>query len=444
MRIDYVISAPAQGLLPSHRLNRLEYKDEFIKPVQEISTIVKNKIREDCDSYDPLVSLLFNAYTEVCYISSYQHFGNFLLDSVYSDSGGLQIVTAGRTNTPEIKQEIYRQQAYADYAMIFDEIPLDVKKETDHNGKVIRSRNERSNYNNKSFIRSNHCDAAILTGKNVKEQIEAFKKLNTKTKVILIVQGNTTDDFQLYHDKICEQLEDDDYDHIGGLALADTCIGNGEFESIGMLRAAAAISKNCHDNIRSHLHILGVGSIKRLKPIIYLKRSGYLEHFDHISYDSSSHTSCFTYGLLKLNGTCVALGKGREKRGENYFSRVYNFFEPVLRTFVQRDKFLDITFGDGGPSQWSYANIKRRARASGDKNHYFAAHLSKMCYTYYMIHNFCVNVNKMFEETNNPLLTVKDENDINEWIQDTSKTRKKKSKAIKIKEELTNLEGFFS
>lgn len=441
--VEYVISAVAQGILPLHRLDSMKYPEELSYAVKGLSQILLNKVYQDCPLYSPRIALLYNAYTEAKAIPLFEHFVNLQFDSVYSDSGGLQLVTAGKTVTPEIKQEIYKVQTYSDYAMCFDQIPLEMWKNTDQQGNVIRSRNERSNISNRRFPEELHQEAGILTGKNIKEQIEAFKKLNAKTKVILIVQGNTPEDMKLYFNEIERQLHGDDYNFVGGLAVADTCIGNGELESIEMLRAARDISSYCHPSISSHLHILGVGSIKRLKPIIYLKRSGYLDKYDHISYDSSSHTSCFTYGLLKLDGTCSALGKGRTFRAEQHFSNAYEMFKQVLSQYATKKEFLDIMFGDGRDNEWSDSKIKKRALVE-NKDHYVVSHLVKACHTYFQIHNFIVNVNKMFMETNDPLLTVRTDSDMMNYLGQIMKTKRKFSKRIARKEDVPSLESFFT
>jgi hypothetical protein len=452
--LEYVMSAPGQAFLPSNQdLSDDQFK-AYRAGVIEATKLVNKHVREECTHYTPKLSMLFNAYTEKGILPLLGRLGKMGIRTVYADSGGLQMVTAGKAVTDEIKEEIYKVQAIADYAMCFDEIPLSSNNVP---GKK-RTRNERSNYSNKIYHPDGLHAAAKLTGRNVKAQIDAFNKMETDTKVVLIVQGNTWQDMQLFYNEIAKQLKGDDWNRVDGLAVADTCIGNGEFESIEMIRAAKHIGENAHPNVKKHLHILGVGSRKRMRPFVYLKRSGYLDNYQHISYDSSSHTSTFTYGLMKLDGGCKALGQGhgsvRTPLSLRVFEDIYNLFDDYLKKYVTLQQFHDIVHGPethsfGEAPSWSHSEIKERAMASKDENHILIAHLIKPLYTYYQVKNFMTILNDLWDDYNEgpeepmtQLLDITDDKQLLEWKNANSSNTKLKSKRIKRKDENVSLEGF--
>lgn len=440
--LEYVISAVAQGAFPNNK-QLSDYHNDLIKEgLTNIVDITKKDVKENCKKYNAETSALFNAFTEEQYLSYFKYLDEMHMDKTYADSGGLQIVTAGKEMTAEIKDEIYKIQTFSDYAMCFDVIPLIRVSEK-------RTRNERSNVGNKIFKSEDLKECGIATGLNIKRQIEIFRNLNAKTKVIIIVQGNNYYDMVEFYKNIQEQLTDDDFEYVGGLAVADTCIGNGELESIEMLRAAHNISKIAHKNVTKHLHILGVGSIMRMKPVIYLLRSKYLDNFERISYDSSSHTSTFTYGLLKLNGTCKPLGTHRSYISEKHFSDVYTLYSNYLKNFVTEEKFLDtilgqknekIDFGVMG-DDWKHSSIKKRSFENEKEETIVIAHLAKAFHTFYQINNFQKCLDDLWGDdfTGGPissLLNCKDENDMNYWSKDWYGYVK--SKKIKRQENLKN------
>jgi len=434
-QLDYVISAVGMmGVFtPDHKAF---WYPEYKKATLSLMESLNKRIAETCHNTKPLVSTLFNAYTEKNHVDEFKRLENLGSASVYADSGGLQIVTAGKKKTNDIKNQIYATQTYADYAMCFDEIPLSSVS-------LKRTRNERSNVGNKVFHSINHQQAAFETGDNIRSQASFFKQVGAKTKVIIIVQGNDIDDMIEYFKNITTRLNDVDYDNIGGLAIADTCMGNGELESIKMLTAAKKISEICHPNIKKHLHVLGVGSIYRMKPILYLLKSGYLNEFERISYDSSSHTSTFQYGLLKVNGTCTSIGSTKTIEVDRHFRSVYNLFSDTFSQYVTEDKFINNIFVDEA-GDWKYSTIKNRVIETGDPDIIIPSLLCNAAHTYFQIHNFITNLDKVMldkhqtiDELNmniyakkrpiNDLLGVRDQAGMDKWMTDHGKNVKTKN-----------------
>lgn len=433
VNLEYVISACGMmGVFTNHIYDN--HRDLLKKTLLGLMSEVNKGIENDCHNSNASIATLFNAYTEASFVERFKALDNLGAKALYADSGGLQMVTAGRAVTDEIKQQIYKTQTHSDYAMCFDVIPLESISTT-------RTRNERSNVSNKIFNQSKHIESGYLTGKNIKEQVNTFKSLNAKTKVIMIIQGNNHNDMIDYYNQIANQLTEDDYENISGMAMADTCIGNGTLESIEMLRGARQISKICHPNVKKHLHILGVGSISRMRPILYLTKSGYLNTFEKISYDSSSHTSCYDYGLLKVNGTCRALGSTRTHKAEVHFRNVYKLFRGHIGNMLTEDEYVDMILGDGS-RDWKYSTVKDLANNLPDEK-MIVAYLVKVMHTYYQVENFVKNLDKVLDSNDESdigrLLQVKSDSDMLTW--QTHISKHVKSKRIKRKENVGSLEG---
>ena len=446
-KLDYVVSAVGMmGVFTAD--HEAPWYPLYKRATLSLMKSLKKRIDETCHNTKPLISTLYNAYTEKNHVEEFKRLENLGSNSVYADSGGLQIVTAGKSITEEIKKQIYQTQAYSDYAMCFDVIPLSSVS-------LTRTRNERSNVGNKIFHADKHEESAFATGENVKTQASYFRSSGAKTKVIIIVQGNCAEDMVAYYRGIASRLEPSDYENIGGMAIADTCMGNGELESIEMLRAAKMISEFCHENVRKHLHVLGVGSISRMRPILYLLKSGYLSEFDRISYDSSSHTSTFQYGLLKVNGTCKSIGTNKTYAVDKHFRNVYTTFKDTFEEYVTEEQFMTNIFGDG-MGDWKFSTIKNRVLETNDEDAICSTLLCNAAHTYFQIHNFVTNLDKVMtdeyqkyskhpkdkELALNALLNVRTNDDMARWMRER-KTHVA-SKRIIRNNELTTLEDFFS
>lgn len=444
---DYVISASSRIRLYDSRI--LETYYDSVKPkVIELMEFTKRHLKESCKYTDPKVSVLYNGFVEAEYPKYYKRLDNIGCDYIYADSGGLQIITLGKKITPELKKQIYQDQSYADYAMCFDEIALDRTTK-------VRNSVERLITDNKIFNNERHVFAGHGTGNNIKEQIDFFRKTNAKTKVILIVQGNSCDDMVQFYKAIAEVLSDDDYNYIGGLALADTCMGNGALESVEMLKAARAIGKIAHENVKNHLHFLGVGTINRMRPIIYLLRSGYLNTFKHISYDSSTVSSTYDFGKTIIDEKTILLGQTKTKQAVDYFTTLYNFYGDIFRPLVDLGSFIDIVFGvESDPDEtmyqnWKNSSITLRVDRWDDTNKITAALLARPAYLYYQIADFIKGVDKTFSEKKgkfknhaiSQLIDVKDDSGMINWERNHAKYVQ--SKRIRRKEDISSLGDLF-
>lgn len=335
-RLNYVFSAPAMlRLQPS--VWAKENPDSWLRVRAAIAVsldVIRAKTtaitNEKVD-----ISLLFNAFTEDVigkYIVDMDQYG---FDTLYSDSGGLQMVTTKRTITPALKKEIYEVQKLTDYGFCFDEIPLGLKEGVDpETGK------HRSQTSSKLF-RQGEFDACIeATARNIKDQTEAFQ--GTKTKAFYILQGNSADEMYRWFEGGTKILEPHNYAHLQGLAPADTCLGNGELESVEMISAARRLREDFGDAMTgNHIHFLGVGSPSRLLPAIFLSQGGYLKEDTYVSFDSSTASMSLIMGnLTSANGRRVRRGI-METVG--FMLEFYDDMHDVLAEFcgeVSRETFL--------------------------------------------------------------------------------------------------------
>lgn len=281
-----------------------------------------------------LISLLFNAFTEDTigqYINDMDRYG---FDQLYADSGGLQMVTTNKTITPQLKSQIYGVQKLANFGFCFDEIPLGLKEGVDPETGKHRSQTA------SKLFRQGEFDACIAsTAQNIKEQTEAF--MGSSTKAFYILQGNSSEEMYRWFEGGTKVLGAEHYAHLQGLAPADTCIGNGEMESVEMLSACHRLRNDFGaERTGNHIHFLGVGSPSRLLPALYLSQGGYLDPNIHVSFDSS------TASMSLIMGNLTSASGRRVRRGiletVNFMMEFYDDMHDVVAEFcgeVDREEF---------------------------------------------------------------------------------------------------------
>jgi queuine/archaeosine tRNA-ribosyltransferase len=191
----------------------------------------------------------------------------FKLPKLYSDSGGLQMALYGKPIDTKARAKIYKvQEDYSDLAFCFDDIPI----------RMLESSGvARLEVKNKYFDPSLLKEKALKTADNIKEQIAYFKEHGRKTKVFAIVQGNCADTFTDWGNYLFDHLTDAELDDVFGIALADTCAGNGLLETIQMSQALHRI--DAPERIKQNVHYLGIGSITRMMPVIELAHTPILK-----------------------------------------------------------------------------------------------------------------------------------------------------------------------
>ena len=275
------------------------------------------------DQHNHKISLLYNAYTEK---RPGRWCGEFYRDrvhSIHADSGGLQMITLGRTITTELKEEVYANQAEnSDVAMCFDVIPVRT---------LDSGRSERLDLSNRRFDRSDLERCARETGKNLKRQIEFFLEKGTKAKPMLITQGNDYDSYMKWVEFVVKELPPEYVKHIGGIAMGAAALGKGSLEDI---KRAFYFSQLPIDLESKHLHLLGVGSVYRMIPQMIFMQTGVYEDIQ-MSYDSTTHTSGVTQGRYYMDDYAFT------------FTRAYDdSYAKVLVDMKKNFPFIEYTVDD--------------------------------------------------------------------------------------------------
>jgi hypothetical protein len=276
------------------------------------------------------VSCLFNAYSEVKFgnaiTSNYDGFKNIL-----ADSGGLQVITLGKEITSEVKDQIYKTQAeFSTTAMSFDEIPVVTKSS---------SGSKRNDNSSRTFVHSMLEPCAIKSGKNLNEQIEAFKKYGSSSKPMLIAQGNDRHSIAKWVDIVYNTVDKENRRYIHGIAFAFSSIGTGVLEALEVCAAYGLIPYN---EIKRNIHLLGVGAIKKLVPFIECFRSGFFPADTMLSFDSTSHSQGVVMGFYQREDMeIVRVGKYPNKTNFDYLTKVYNKIKEHCDVDVGFDEFYD-------------------------------------------------------------------------------------------------------
>ena len=387
MIFDYVFSAPAYlRLMPS----KFEQKnqDQYALLAEVVSRGIQ-KLRKDVERPDEKahvkIRVLFNAYTETAFDTWLRKWGLFGFENLYADSGGLQVVTTGKIADEKLKSQVYVTQSTSEFAMCFDEIPcenmpVDKKLFFDKTHKVentykkrdsgdpnlrdgsLNTKSNRSMTQNKFYFPERAEACARKTAQNIREQIERFAGLNSDTKVFYIIQGNTVDDMVDWFRYGVQELDAWHWDHVGGLALADTCMGNGPQQSVQMLEAYHRIRHTFGEEyVKNHIHLLGVGSVRRLIPLVQMDKGGFLPGKLRVSFDSTTFSMSYVMGRVQMGthnidyndvhpkhrpppqkNNRVSLTQPKEAR--QVFEQVFDYFSDLYTTYfpnVSKETFIN-------------------------------------------------------------------------------------------------------
>jgi len=230
-------------------------------------------------------SLLYNGFTEKNFGIKLQKFRPSI-KSIHADSGGLQIITRGLKNTPEIREKVYTNQGmYADIGMAFDEIPV---KSTSASGVSAKIDTKRRYVDMDNFD-----EYARQTGRNVKAQIETFNTLGSSCKPFVIIQGASQESYSRWAELVLEEITEPYHNRIGGVAMGSAALGMGQLEDV---KRAFYVTLMPFKR-PFHLHVLGVGALRRMLPYILFSQNGLYEGID-ISYDSTTHSMSLDNGLF--------------------------------------------------------------------------------------------------------------------------------------------------
>jgi hypothetical protein len=314
--------------------------------------------------------LLYNAYTE-------KRFGEILkpfkpyVDKIHADSGGLQIITRGMSINDSLKNEIYTNQAtYADIGMSFDEIPVKI---------ISGTTSKRNDVNNRYFDAENFEEQARITGRNLKDQILKFIELGSDCKAFAIIQGNCFESYYRWSEILLEEVPKELHDRIGGVAMGAAALGTGSLEDI---KRAFYVRQLPFEQSPLHLHILGVGSLKRILPFMTFVANGYYDDVK-ISYDSTTHTMSFDNGLFYMDQTQVNL----DRRHHNNYRRAFHLINETLPLSVDFEEFFYI---------YTHTANKYLEQSFGSWEKYMEVRFGTTCN---IIHRFMKDVTSLSNDT---------------------------------------------
>jgi len=234
-------------------------------------------------------SMLYNAHTESRFGEMFRQYEEGCFKQIYADSGGLQVVTQGLDITQDLKNKVYvNQGTWSDRGMCFDEIPL----------KFSGGKSSRLDLSNRWFDKDSFEHCAKTTGINVNDQINTFRSMNSACKPVIIMQGNCYDTYMKWAELVYSQISEDNKPFVGGIAMGAAALGHGVLQDI---QRAVYYKMLPIDLPSNHMHLLAVGSVKRLLPNLIFARNGFYEDI-HLSYDSTTHTSAPHMGRYIAKG----------------------------------------------------------------------------------------------------------------------------------------------
>ena len=338
-------------------------------------------------------SLLFNAFTEKDFGPKFKEHYAKSLYTIHADSGGLQIITQGKTITPNLKTSVYRTQAKcSDIAMCFDEIPIG----------IVGDRSDRNDTTGRYFDKDNLGFYAKTTGINIKSQIELFLEEKSSAKPMIIAQGNDYDSYMYWVEYILKEIPPSYLPYIGGIAMGGAALGTGVLEDM----ERAAYSTNLPFQMEEpYVHILGVGSVRRLLPYIALSHSGFFPKNLHLSYDSTTHTSGVSIGLYYYK---KAISLGRDyKQHYNSYNAIYN---DINDKYNLAGKGIDLMmFHESINSNSSYYND--RVNNNIDKDKMMLYYHCLLGFVSSSISNFTKKINQCLK-SKDYLIKIADENKV--------------------------------
>lgn len=308
----------ASGLNHS-RINKNSLKHAFkADPNSPVINII-NELISSIQKDNHKVSFLFNAYTE-------KSLGDVFTSIIrpdtiynrYADSGGLQMVTLGHVSNEAMKEKVYKIQAdYGTVGMCFDEIPVT----TIGKGSV-------TDMSNRRFDPTMVDAKAKETGANLKRQIEVFNGIpNNKCKPMLIIQGNCYDSYNRWLDISLKEVGHNNWKYIKGISSASSSFGSGVLEYFQQLFYMTHLDLP-NDFTVDHFHLLGVGSLSRLLPLMPLLKNGKIKDSTTISYDSTTHTSGISLGSYYMNKRLMDFTKYKDLD-------FYNIFDDINKNLAE-------------------------------------------------------------------------------------------------------------
>ena len=389
MKFEYVISGLTMGI------DDLYYNAEVAKPYIHH---MNQKIQDMNNRYENQnMSILYNALHEKRHGVTMTETMSHSWNRIFADSGGLQLARTPTKNTPAERDKVFEHQAkYSDVAMIFDEIPVE------YDLTLTGGNSMKASIVGRRFVRDDVVKTAEATRDNVKRQIEVFKKNNSKSKIMLISQGQDVDSWRLYIETICKGLDDEEIDTmISGVSLGSQCNGNHFAHRMEMIYACREYQ--VPDPLRKNIHLLGVGNPNALMPFIISPK--YFDFIENLSYDSSSHASSWFFSRYRdKNYKQITLDAPfRTKR--TLEDIVKNDLTPVVDDIINdhREAFAEYGITDSDfiineSTKWSIHNkekVRSFIRPGGE-------HGNKLLVWYWVMNTVCHFMDELNRRIENP------------------------------------------
>lgn len=296
-------------------------------------------------------SIMYNAYCEKHFGKAFREFYKPHVKAIHADSGGLQMVTLGVQNTPELRKQVYENQgAWSDIAMSFDEIPIS----------MVGSRSGRLEMGNRFFDEARFEECAINTGKNLAEQLQHFettRKDREPARPFFVAQGNCLESYQQWTEIALKQVPKSLRHNIGGVAMGGAALGVGQLEDVKKAFYFTQLPIDC-----KHIHLLGVGSVSRMLPALVFCQTGVYEKDVHISYDSSTHSSGGEMGRYYLGEKTMVFSRTLDQRFELMYNDILVNF-PGLFDVPLKDFHFAMTCGGYNKAKEKFGTTKEAVQA---------------------------------------------------------------------------------
>ena len=288
----------------------------------------RKEYKKLAESFD--ISCLFNGFTEDSFGKSTPDRG---FDHVFVDSGGLQVLTLGKKVTPEIKRGIYRTQAPHDYAFCFDEMPVVLPEMASEDARTLRLRQEM-----RTYVSDLVPEKGKATAQNVLEQIKVFREEKAKARVLYIFQIQKEKDARAWAKEMLETIPEEDFEYIGGYAIAPLNTGKGPRDFVEVLDGFRRAYKDFPEYAKKkRLHLLGVGSPRRLSSVLAIVNSPiFPKEITHLSIDSTSLTSSLALGTMVNPET----GTGYVTQA-HAVEKTFDYFAPLLEKYYTKQDIHD-------------------------------------------------------------------------------------------------------
>ena len=285
--------------------------------------------------------------------------------------------------------------------MCFDVIPVRT---------LDAGRSDRLDLNNRRFDRTDLERCARETGRNLRRQIDFFDEKGSKSRPMLITQGNDYDSYMKWTEYVVAELDEYHVSRIGGIAMGAAALGKGSLEDFKRAFYFTELPINLQSK---HLHLLGVGSVYRMIPQFIFMQNGLYQNVE-MSYDSTTHTSGVTQGRyykddLALNFTRAFDDKYRIVWED--IKRNFPFYDYSLETFYEALNISSRTYqekhGNIDPSLQTYGVFV----SSAIKN--FLAHVEKLQNS----RDEIMNMSRGIDATAfNALYSVHNKQDFDHWL----------------------------